>query len=339
MNKPRIIHLVDDTTAGGVTRVLDHLLTAPALGALADHSLQVIDRKSTLPPRLKADVIVSHLAISWRLLPMLALLRLCHPKAALVHVEHSYTQGFVAENVPKQKRFYTLLRRAYALFDRVVAVSEAQGDWLVGSTAVKPGALQVICSCVDLSDFRAIEAPQGKPRVIGAIGRLDRQKGFDTLIKAFTRIPDPDISLHIFGEGEEEPALRALAKQDSRIHFRGFTDPIAAMEQVDAVAMPSRWEAYGIVAVEALSAQRQLLVNTQDGLQDHIPYGALAVPDDEVATWKQQIEMLTLTDPATLRPPQRSPSGFETQFARGWRELLDDILQGEACKVIGQKHA
>ncbi|MFG6661001.1 glycosyltransferase [Sulfitobacter sp. 915] len=41
--------------------------------------------------------------------------------------------------------------------------------------------------------------------------------------------------------------------------------------------LPSRWEAYGLVAIEALAAKRPLLVSGIDGLQNHIQKGDQAV--------------------------------------------------------------
>ena len=321
MTTLRVLHLVDDTTAGGVMRVLDHILTAPELSQGASHALRVVNPRALLLGRLEADVIVSHLAISWRLLPMLAGLRVMHPHTRLVHVEHSYTEAFVRANVTHQRRFATLLRLSYRLFDTVVAVSHAQGAWLTRSGAVRAGALRVIQSCVDLSGFRALPAAQGPVRVVGAIGRLDRQKGFDTLIQAFRATDRGDLALHIYGEGGEEARLRALAAGDARIRFMGFApDPIAAMAAVDAVAMPSLWEAYGLVAIEALSAARPLLVNRVDGLSDHLAHGARPVAGRSVAAWRDAIIDLAEGRGGASQPPARA--GFEPGFAAAWHDLL-----------------
>jgi len=330
MSRARVVHLVDDTTAGGVMRVLDHILTAPGMGGMAQHSLVRVTRGRVSVKRIEADVIVSHLAVSWRALPMLAALRARHPLTPLVHVEHSYTEGFVAANVRRKRRFATLLRLTYRLFDRVVAVSRAQGDWLTRSGAVPATSLRVIRSCVDLSAFRALDPAKGRPRVIGAIGRLDRQKGFDTLIRAFRHLPDPDARLHVHGEGPERDRLRDLAGDDPRIRFMGFApDPVAAMHSVDVVAMPSNWEAYGLVAIEALSAKRVLLINPVDGLTDHTPHGARAVEGKSVAAWQRALARL-LADPA----PQAAPlpdARFEVDFSNQWAALLADLLPNQSA--------
>jgi glycosyltransferase involved in cell wall biosynthesis len=283
--QPRVVHLIDDTTAGGVMRVLDHLTGSPKLAEHACHKMLKVARGKISLRRIRADIIVSHLSISWRTLPVLIALRARHPFAKIVHVEHSYTAAFVAHNVERTARFYTLLRAAFSLFDRVVAVSKGQANWLGKQGLVSEDKLQVIQSYVDLQSFEGIPDRTGPIRIFGAIGRFDRQKGFDVLIKAFRKTTDPDLRLYFFGEGAEEAALRTLAKGDTRIQFKGFaSDPLDAYRMVDAVVMPSRWEAYGLVAIEALSARRVLICNACDGLQDHSVFGAHILTDDTVDT-------------------------------------------------------
>jgi glycosyltransferase involved in cell wall biosynthesis len=269
-------------------------------------------------------VIVSHLSIRWRGLPMLLSLRAANPKTLLVHIEHSYTESFVALNVTCKARFATLLRTAYALFDRVVAVSQGQARWLFARGLVRPEALSVIQSCVDLSAFRTIPRLIGPVRVIGAVGRFDRQKGFDTLIKAFRQCPEPGIALHLYGEGAEAESLRRLAAGDSRIRFMGFApDPVTAIASVDAVAMPSRWEAYGLVAIEAISAGRPLLVNAVDGLTDHLSHGAQMVRSPSVRSWSRALSTLTRRTDASVPPVAVADHDtFEARFARNWQILL-----------------
>lgn len=325
MSLREVIHLVDDTTAGGVMRVLDHIATAPGLSTGARHRVKVIDPRRLHARRLQEDVIVSHLSVNWRNMPMLIALRAANPGKPLVHVEHSYTEGFVALHVTHPRRFNTLLRIAYTLFDRVVAVSQAQGRWLEDRGHVRKDALRVIQSCVDLSAFRNMTEKRQAVPVLGAIGRLDTQKGFDTLIAAVRQSP-ANIRLHIYGEGVEMQALQSLAAGDPRISFMGFvSDPAQAMAAVDAVAMPSRWEAYGLVAIEALSAGRTLLVNQVDGLADHAAYGAHVVSSSSVSAWSRAIDQWAA---ATLPRPVESDrrcDGFEQRFADRWNELLTSL--------------
>ncbi|MFT6063791.1 MAG: glycosyltransferase involved in cell wall biosynthesis [Paracoccaceae bacterium] len=339
MGVPHVVHLVDDATDGGVMRVLAHLTEGPVRGA--HHSVQQVRRGAFRLRPAAGDVVVSHLSISWRALPSLIALRATHPGIPLVHVEHSYTKAFCALYVANPKRFQTLLRTAFALFDRIVAVSEAQGAWMRDRGLVEPCALRVIASSVDLAGFLALPDAPARPRVIAAIGRLNRMKGFDTLIEAFGRCPDPALRLHIYGEGEERAALKALAAGDMRVVFKGrAADPVAMMAAVDAVAMPSRCEAYGLVCLEARAAGRPVLVSAVDGLVDQAAEGAVPVAPGSPEAWAAALTRLAAAEgpnaPALLAA-RAAARAHGTRFADGWHALIAELtgdLAGDLTKDL-----
>ena len=324
MRRPVVMHLVDDTTAGGVMRVVDFLATADGLQDQARHVVRQVTRGRIRPERLQADVIVSHLTLNWRGLPGLVALRAANPRKPMIHVEHSYTAGFVRHNVSRPRRFLTMLRLGFGLFDTVVAVSVAQATWIRTTALCRADKIRAIPSCVDLSAFRAIPRRTGPVRVFGAIGRLDPQKGFDTLIAAFRTLPQPDIALHIHGQGAEEASLRHLAAGDPRICFKGFSaTPAEAFAAVDAVVMPSRWEAYGLVAIEALSAGRAVICADVDGMNDHVAHGGLVAP---LRTTSDICRAMTgiIAGGLASKIDDRPVGRLEDTFVRSWRDLIAD---------------
>ncbi len=331
MTQAKVIHLIDDTTPGGVMRVVDHILNAPMLRAQAQHQVVQVAKTAFVAPTLKADIIVSHTTVSWRSLPMLISLRAKHPTARLIHVEHSYTQSFTAVNVPKRDRFFTLLRTAYALFDSVVAVSRAQGSWLVTRGLVTQEKMRVIRSAVDLTAFEAVPAPIETPKVIGAVGRLHTQKGFDVLIKAFAKVDDPDVCLKIFGEGPERATLEVLAAEDPRVSLEGHCDdPTQAMAAIDVLCVPSRWEAFGLVAQEGLAASRPVLVAPVDGLLDQLHQGARAVEGKSMNDWVKALrQVIGGRLPATA--PLAAPA--HDTFQEAWVGLINEMLPQEIEKA------
>ncbi|TMV84176.1 glycosyltransferase family 4 protein [Thioclava sp. BHET1] len=335
MSETRILHLTDDTSPGGVSRLLAHIQSDPALARLGRHEILPVSRRGMGAPALEGDVIVSHLSISWRRLPALIALRARYPHLPLIHVEHSYSAGFTAGNVVRRMRFQTLLRTAYALFDRVVAVSRAQGQWLVSRGLVEGPNLVVIPSTVALERFLILPVPRGPVRVVGAIGRFDRQKGFDLLIRAFRATQAPELELRMIGDGPDYARLVALAAGDPRIHFTRFAeDPVAAMAGLDAVAMPSRWEPYGLVALEARAAARPLLVTPVDGLRDHIAAGAQAVAPS-VEAWSEALEALAKGDGRTnAMRGRRLAAQADQAFSDSWRALLAGLVAERADTEI-----
>lgn len=320
-----IIHLIDDATPGGVMRVLDFIRTHPVLTRGIRHDIREIRRGSLSAPRLEADLIVSHLAISWRGLPFLMQLRALNAQTPLLHVEHSYTAGFVAHKVPSKLRFFTLLRTAYAMFDKVAAVSAAQRDWLAARGLVDAARLELLRSAVDVMPFLRLPAVKHAPTVIGAIGRLDAQKGFDVLIAAFRACTRTDLQLQVFGTGAQGADLRALAGDDARIVFHDhIDDPVAAMAAVDVVAMPSRWEAYGLVALEARAAGRPVLVSGVDGLADHMRDGAVRV-DSTIAAWVTALDGLDAQILPGIAHARLRAIQTPDASAQAWAALIVDM--------------
>ena len=169
-------------------------------------------------------------------------------------------------------------------------------------------------------------------RVFGAIGRLDRQKGFDTLVTAFRTLPQADIALHLYGQGEEEASLRALAADDPRIHFKGFAaDPTRPYAEVDAVVMPSRWEAYGLVAIEALSAGRPVICADIDGMRDHAESGAKVVPLESADDIQHALHC-AIAGGLPLDAARRFSGMFEDAFLDAWQELIESLTDQTGCQ-------
>lgn len=315
----RVAHLIDDTSPGGVSRFLEFVQADPGIAALSDHQMIQVPRRRPASVPIDADIIVSHLAISWRNLPGFMQLRAMYPDARMIHVEHSYCPGFIARKVPSLPRFHALLRCAYAMFDQIVAVSHDQRDWLLRQHLAATEAVSVISPCVDLSGFRKLKAACGTIRTIGAIGRFDEQKGFDILIQAFRTIDNPDLRLVLFGDGPAKETLVGLAGEDPRISFAGFAPAERAMGTCDAIAMPSRWEPYGLVALEARAAGRPVLVSDIDGLRDQAEEGAIKVRGHTVRDWSAAISRLVSHGAPAI--PDRAVSATERTRA-GWAKIL-----------------
>jgi glycosyltransferase involved in cell wall biosynthesis len=121
------------------------------------------------------------------------------------------------------------------------------------------------------------------------VGRLSLQKGQDLLLEALAIArPDlPPVSLTLVGSGPQEDRLRQLSRQlglDDIVTFAGYTsDPASHFRSADCFVLPSRWEGFGVVLVEALQFGLPLLAADCDfGPADIITdarIGELVAPD------------------------------------------------------------
>ena len=95
-------------------------------------------------------------------------------------------------------------------------------------------------------------------RVVVASGRFVKQKGFDLLIQAWSKIADqvPDWELRIFGDGEDREMLQSLIDQNnlSNVKLCGFTNKMdEEMKKASVFVFSSRFEGWGLVLLEALA--------------------------------------------------------------------------------------
>jgi len=152
-------------------------------------------------------------------------------------------------------------RHVYRQPDRVLAISHGVADGLVRDFRVPRDSLRVIHNPVDVSRVsrQAQGADGARPpaRFIVACGRLHRQKGFDLLLQAFARLGIADLALVLLGEGPERSHLESLARElgiASRVVMPGFVaNPWHWMARAAAFVLPSRYEGFGSVLVEAMA--------------------------------------------------------------------------------------
>lgn len=202
------------------------------------------------------DVVVGGLEAESTLLALAAARTLRKPAVAQVHVE---LDGFFAQY--KRSAWRDFARWIYRRFDAVIAVSEgaAAGARRFG---VPPERLEVIRNGIDLERVRPENGrpPPGLegPLVLG-MGRLTREKGFDLLVEAhgLVRAEGLEHTLAIVGEGPERRALEEQARRlgvDESVRLPGFVaDPRPYLAAASLFCLPSRWEGFGLVLLEALA--------------------------------------------------------------------------------------
>lgn len=145
---------------------------------------------------------------------------------------------------------------------------------------------------------------------IGAIGRLERHKGFHHLIEAFRQVNEKnkDAFLILVGRGSERSALEAqvsgLGEIASKIRFMGHqTDIDPLLMSFDALVMPSttNYETFGQSLIEAMAFYVPVIGSDVGGIPEIINHGEnglLVPPGDEASLAKA---LLKLIDDIELR--------------------------------------
>jgi glycosyltransferase involved in cell wall biosynthesis len=172
---------------------------------------------------------------------------------------------------------YALFRFGIARADRVLACSA----WLQHSLAAAGIRAEAIVLPSPRPSPDYVRAPTATPRFV-FVGRLSREKGVASLIRAFARAREavPAAELRIVGDGDERPSLEQLSAslgQSASISFRGSL-PLAGVERELAPAwasvVPSLWaEPLGLVAVEAIVRGVPVIASSSGGLAEVVERG------------------------------------------------------------------
>lgn len=328
MTQLRCVHLNTDFSMGGVTKALS-LFDHPDLQAFARSRVVPVNPRLVAAPLFDAEILINHATPNWASLPFYYMLRLRHRQAYLVHIEHSYTPSWEANNVSEPSRFRAMLRLFYANFDQVVAVSNAQRDWLVLTGVVPMRKVRVIhpwSGTRGLEDVAPADFDGKRPMRIGAIGRFDEAKGFDTLISAMGLLPKSKFELVIAGTGPLETTLKRQALPYQHIQFAGKVDDVAAFyQQCDLVVAPSRWEAFGLVAAEARMAGRPVLVSDRDGLPEQVVDCGIVEDCSRPGSLARAIEAAGHANLREMGENGRiSMAGAEAERVAAWLSLFQD---------------
>jgi glycogen(starch) synthase len=199
----------------------------------------------------------------------------------------------------------TLLRRTLRAADWVTGVSS---DTLAQARSRAPEIISrssVIFNGLDAPALLPEPLPIETPRLL-CLGRLQTQKGFDLVLSALPAIIDrfPQVRLTIAGDGPERAALEHQAselKLAGVVNFTGWVSPDRVPELINSatiVLMPSRWEGFGLVALEAGWMARPVIASRVGGLPEVIAQGETGIlVESENSRALADAIVLLLTDP------------------------------------------
>jgi len=189
--------------------------------------------------------------------------------------------------------------------DEVIATTPLQVDMIVSDYGAPTEQVHMIPPGYDDNRFFPVSAASRHAirqrlgfagKVVLAIGRLARNKGYDLLIDAFsvvaTRIPDAVLHLAVGGtqlNANEKKILADLKAQVAslglaeRVQFSGFVpdaDLADHYRAADVFVLSSRYEPFGMTAIEAMACGTPTVVTTHGGLYRAITFGRHALYAD-----------------------------------------------------------
>jgi glycosyltransferase involved in cell wall biosynthesis len=257
----------------------------------------------------------------------------------VIATEHSHPQRNETDPV-----WIALRRLTYPWAEVVQCVSREGADYV--SRFVSPARVEVMPAPVlpPPQETPPLELPDCPPleRCVVGLGRLSPEKGFDLLLRAFARLaPEhPEWHLVIVGEGparEELEELRAELGLEGRAHLPGARRGVyGILSRAGLVVMPSRYEGFPLVLVEAMSCGAPVVVTACTTAVDEVSRGgrdAVVVPPEDPVTLAAAMSVLMASPRARRRLGRRARKvvrryGLEAVLGR-WEETFARLV-GEA---------
>jgi glycosyltransferase involved in cell wall biosynthesis len=179
--------------------------------------------------------------------------------------------------------------------DRVVPTSKATALEVQRAFAVPAERLAVVPNGI-AEEFQRTERRSGEAGPIVFFGRLEHEKGVDTLIEAYARLPAPKPELVIAGRGSSEAQLRELAERlRCGVEFVGWRDTAALATLLSGArlaVLPSREESFGNAMAEAMACGVPLISTRVGSIPEVTGDAACLVESNAVEALRAAMERL-----------------------------------------------
>jgi len=169
-----------------------------------------------------------------------------------------------------------------------ICVSESILKEFVFATKIKNSNTQVIPNIIDYEKIKILsEEEEDDKFTFGFFGRITDEKDPIRFIELIRNIKEhiPNVNAIMVGSGKKDEVEKCKAyikKYDLNIQMVGFQkNPYKFMKNVKIMLMPSKWEGFGLTAVEAMSLGIPVLGNGVGGLKDVLNNPSLICDSDQ----------------------------------------------------------
>ena len=202
-----------------------------------------------------------------------SLMNLPIKRVATVHGSAAYDRA--DKNVLIQKLFVWLENQTLKKSKKIISVSSAIKDMLV-ERGIDEEKISVIHNGIEAHVYSEKDSADTGVFKICFVGRLEKVKGCEYLIRALAQIKEKSFICDIYGDGSLKEELVTLAEElniNDKIIFKGFSDAIRdVLEQYQVLVQPSIYEAFSLTLTEAMNAHTLVICSDVGGMREIISH-------------------------------------------------------------------
>ena len=273
----------------------------------------------------------------------------------IVHMYHTlgHMKNQIAQTMSEYAAPVRLLGETHAarVADTIIAATPAEQRQLIEYYGANPDKIAVISPGVDLTRFeftrqcvarRRLGLPVKQPLVL-SVGRIEPLKGIDTLLRATALLSQDgakaisNLQVAVIGGNPVRPddemarlqRLRDELGLQTTVEFMGARDQTQLPDYyaaADIVVMPSHYESFGMVALEAMAMGTPVVASRVGGLAHLVQDGVTGylVPPRNPQALAERVQNL-LTHGALRRQLAIQARAYAQSFS--WSNITDRMLQ------------
>lgn len=207
-------------------------------------------------------------------------------KVKIVYQSHGW--AFLMDTSNYKKNIYALVERILSIpTDKIINISNYEQNQAIKYGLNKNKMIMIYNGVEDKINKSNLKLNwDGNKINLLFVGRLDRQKGLDLFLDVYEKMKLKNIHLYVIGTSVLD---NNLPKNTEYVTYLGWVDSKDIDEYYqacDAVIMPSRWEGFGLVAIEAMKNSKAVIVSNRGALPELIKEdftGYIFNIDDEIS--------------------------------------------------------
>lgn len=191
-------------------------------------------------------------------------------KAKIIYQSHGW--AFLMDTSNYKKNIYALVEKILSIpTDKIINISNYEQNQAIEYGLNKDKMVMIYNGVEDKINKSNLKLNWDENKInLLFVGRLDRQKGLDLFLDVYDKMKLENMHLYVIGTSVLDNNLPKSTKYVTYLGWVDNKDIDVYYQACDAVIMPSRWEGFGLVAVEAMKNSKPVIVSDRGALPELI---------------------------------------------------------------------